>query len=76
MSHNNKTRFTITAAPTIVRNIGAGLTENFLITAMRRNVSPGAALQEAVEDYVNKYSCIGARLAPQTPCEREEACGR
>ncbi len=73
MSHNNKTLFRITAAPTVLSTIGAGLTENFLITALRRNISPGKALKEAVEEYVNNHSCIksGMESAPQAPCERE-----
>ena len=56
MSH--KTKFTITATPTICATVGTGLMEDFVITALRRNLSLGRALREAVFEYVEKYRAL------------------
>ena len=70
MSHNNKTKFTITAAPTIGASIGTGLTEDFKITAMRRNLSLCGALKEAVFEYVEKYRALPRRPDAESSAEQ------
>lgn len=72
MSHHNKTKFTITASPTIGATIGTGLTEDFIITAMRRNLSLGGALKEAVFEYVERYRALPRRPGAESSAEQPD----